>query len=74
MLCITCYETRRKKAGIPLTYLAMASWLSLSGSMVMKSGVRLGKDGIRSVTLTIIIYFRKPETISHLSSNKLIAE
>lgn len=39
----------------------------------MKSGVRLGKDGIRSVTLTIIIYLRKAGITSHLPLNKLTA-
>jgi len=72
-LYIICYKTSRKKTVIPLTYLATASSLSLSGSMVMKSGVRLGKDGILSVTITII-FLQKLKIISHLPSNKLTAK
>lgn len=74
VLYITCCKTLRKKTVIPLTYLAMASLLSLSGSMVMKSGVRLGKDGIWSVTLTIIFlrktsHFSPPFKQAHSQAN-----
>lgn len=36
------------KVFLPLTYAAMASGVSLSGSMVMRSGVRFGRDFILS--------------------------
>lgn len=34
---------------VPFTYAAMASAVSLSGSMVMRIGVRFGRDFILSV-------------------------
>lgn len=54
---------------IPFTYAAMASAVSLSGSMVMRMGVMFGIDDILSVENMRNNMFKKKKLLFHVLSS-----